>query len=105
MAVKRKKRRASSFFDRLEEMCKDYGAELIVDEGWINIQFKDGKYLTYAFPFDSKLRLNESAFSDMVEAIESGFCGRVFSKDGRFIGYAPQAVSVSEILIASDMMM
>ena len=104
MAVKSKKKRASSFFDRLEEMCKDYGARLLVNEFWIDIEFKDGKQLTYALPFDSKSRLNESAFSDMVEAIESGFRGRVFSKDGRFIGYAPQAVSVSEILIASDMM-
>lgn len=105
MAVKSKKRRASSFFDRLEEVCKDYGAELLVNEFWIDIQFKDGKRLTYALPFDSKSRLNESAFNDMVEAIESGFSGRVFSKDGHFIGYAPQAVSVSEILVAVDMML
>lgn len=105
MAVKSKKRKASSFFDSLEEACKDYGAELLVNEFWIDIQFKDGKQLTYALPFDSKSRLNESAFNDMVEVIESGYRGRVFSKDGRFIGYAPEAVNISEILIASDMMM
>ena len=105
MAVKSKKRRASGFFDRLEEACKEYGAELLVNEHWIDIQFKDGKQLTYALPFDSKSRLNESTFNDMVDAIESGFRGRVFSKDGHFIDYAPEAVSVSEILIASDMMM
>jgi hypothetical protein len=104
MAAKSKKRKAFNFFDSLEEACKDYGAKLLVNEFWIDIEFKDGKRLTYALPFDSKSRLNESAFNDMVEAIESGYRGRVFSKDGRFIGYAPEAVSVSEILIASDMM-
>ena len=104
MAVKSKKKRASNFFDRLEEVCKDYGAELLVNEFWIDIQFKDGKQLTYALPFDSKSMLDKSTFKDMVDCIESGFQGRVFGKDFRFIGYAPQSKSIEETLVAVDLM-
>ena len=108
MAAKRSKKKKTGkimhFFDSLDEVCKDYGARLLVNEHWIDIEFKDGKYVTYALPFDSKSKLDMSTFKDMIDCIESGFQGRVFSKNGQFIDYAPAAASIDRVLIAVDMM-
>lgn len=81
--------------DEVAKICAQFDVSLDVTDIYFTMTFKDGKVLFYAMPINK---------TPMLPYILSGIHGRVFRKDGDFIGYAPQANSLESILLAVDMM-
>ena len=81
---------------QVESICKQYDVKVSYDEFCLNIEFKDGKTLSYVFGVNG----TKTILQDILDGIH----GRVF-KDNRFIGYAPKCKSLEEILVNVDMMM
>lgn len=82
-------------FDAVKKICDQYGVKLLIGEFAFSIKFKDGKELMYAIPYEND--------KTILNYILCGIHGRVF-KNGHFIGYAPEKISLDNILIAVDMM-
>ena len=105
MNMNQKTQRRKRKLSNLETTCQQYGVDCYYDEFCLNFEFKDGKVLFYAipYPYDSTQSLD-----DLMEEliVKKHIHGRVFRKEGcKFIGYAPEAGSLAEILIAVDLML
>lgn len=94
--MKAEKHQQDSSAKQIESICKQYGVEVSYDEFCLNIEFKDGKTLSYVFGVNGT--------KTILQDILNGIHGRVF-KDSKFIGYAPKCKSLEEILVNVDMMM
>lgn len=94
--MKPEKHQQDSSTQQIESICKQYGVEVSYDEFCLNIEFKDGKTLSYVFGVNG----TKTILQDILDGIH----GRVF-KDNKFIGYAPKCKSLEEILVNVDMMM
>lgn len=90
------KSQKKSYFSEIDKICNQYGVVSSSDEFCFTIKFNDDKELIYAKPAYYKPK-------DFLKYILSDVHGRVF-KNNAFIGYAPKAKSLEEILIAVDMM-
>lgn len=88
-----KKNKDNALFDQLEEACKVYGVKFKLDEFYFEIKFKDGRSAVYPLhPFD------KFSISYLPKAK-----GRVFSKDGKYIGNVPSSSNIETMLINADM--
>ena len=88
--------------NRIHETIEQYGAKFVFDQFSGSIIFKDGKILKYAM--DNQAKDVDTVLKNLDNAIKNNAHGRVFSKDRRFIGYAPEGKTIDEILVVADMM-
>ena len=88
--------------DNIDEICRKYGATFLFDQFSCTIKFKDGKELVYAMC--NQARSIDGVLQNAENTILSDAHGRIF-KDNMFVGYAPKASSIDELLVAVDMMM
>ena len=88
--------------NRIHETIEQYGAKFVFDQFSGSIIFKDGKILKYAM--DNQAKDVDAVLKLLDNTIKSDAHGRIFSKDGKFVGYAPEGKSIDEILVVVDMM-
>ena len=88
---------------KIEEICKHYDVKFSFDRFSAKMTFKDGKYLKYAMLNGG---LNQDIiFEKLLSMVENNeIHGRVFNKDGNFIGYAPKTSNIDTLLVSVDMM-
>ena len=89
--------------NRIYKTIEQYGAKFMFDQFSGSIIFKDGKILKYAM--NNQAKDVNAILSQLSKVIKSHAHGRVFNKDRKFIGYAPEGKSIDEILVAVDMML
>ena len=93
--------------ESLQEECKKFGIELEHDKFSISLKLHDGKILKYAI-FDSKAATNSKAatkikFEELLLKLPFSR-GRLFGKDGNFLGYVNAGDNLEEILVNIDLM-
>ena len=88
--------------ENIDDICKRYGASLLLSQFNCTIMFKDGKELVYAM--NNQCKTVDSILRNAKSIMLSNAHGRIF-KDGKFIGYAPAASSIDELLVAVDLML
>lgn len=87
----------------IEDTCNGIGAKMFFDQFTFTIMFKDGKKLIYAL--NNAGKTVGQILDNVTKTIEEGGHGRIFSSDGKFLGYAPEKVSIDEIFIHVDLML
>lgn len=93
----KKNNRSKSCHDVLPKSINN-ASSVVLNENLLKIVFNDGKELIYADDF-----FNLSLEEAINKALSSRIHGRIF-KDGQFIGYAPKASSIEELMIGLDLM-
>ena len=91
---KNKRKINGNLFNELKNICASYGVDLVIDEFFFEIKFKDGRSVIYPIP----------PFNEFNVAYLAKAKGRVFSKEGKYIGTVPSSSSLDAIIVNADMM-